>query len=265
MLRGIAIAIVIFGHALQKICGVNPPHPVHSVILCFQMEFFFAIAGYAQSLTSNQPFVESIKKRAMRLMVPYLVWVTISFVYGLYTGNAQLEISSIGCYYFKHAFWFLRTMFYVSGIYLVAASIKRRCAMVLPHWVAFVAAGCIVAVLTVFCRYVFADEAVPRYLVWFYIGYGFSYIICLRKEECAKRHSKVAMFIAYLGQESLALYAIHWWVFFKFLPLPDCPISLSVVTYAFCAFVVWLLLSLGIIRLMSKTIVARLFLGKSAR
>ena len=34
-LRGVAISIVIFGHVLQKIHGVHPPHPVHAVILCF--------------------------------------------------------------------------------------------------------------------------------------------------------------------------------------------------------------------------------------
>lgn len=260
--RGFAILVVIFGHSLQKVYGISPPHPVLSIILCFQMELFFIIAGYAQSLSTRKPLLKSLGKRANRLLIPYFVWVTLSFIYGLFTGNAHFDCDSVWQYYFVHSFWFLRTMFYASSIYLVCVQIKRLISARVPLFVGYVISFIAAVGLAMLCRYVLGDHELPKYLVWFYVGYGLSLVINLPDETQQKHHSLVGVVCAWLGRESLALYALHWWIFFKFLPIPTCPSTVPVILYATMIFIVWLGASLAIDMVLSKTPLAPFLLGK---
>lgn len=262
-LRGAAISIVIFGHALQKIHGVNPPHPLHAIILCFQMELFFAIAGYAASLLSGGSLKSEFVKRAKRLLLPYLAWVTISFIYGLFRGNANFSPESFWRYYFMHQFWFLRTMFYVSCIHLFAFWVYESSAKRERKLIGIAGATATVVLLVMFGKYVLCDVAVPRYLIWFYVGYALSFVFKLKRDVEGAEHSKLGMIFSSLGKESLALYALHWWVFFNFLPIPECPAIIQQVVYAFVIFVIWLMGSLLIDIGLSRSPLAPYLLGKS--
>ena len=259
-LRGIAIAIVIFGHALQKIHGMAPPHPLHAVILCFQMELFFVIAGYAASLSVGDSFKSGLAKRSKRLLLPYLVWVTISFIYGLFRGNSHFDIESLVRYYFMHSFWFLRTMFYVSCIHMSACWIFESMVKRVGRLISGALVISALMMLTMLGKYGLCDGLLPKYIMWFYVGFGISQFVQLKPSSA--NHSLVGKFITYLGKESLALYALHWWLFFKYIPIPLCPDKVPQVVYAFIIFMAWLIASIGLDKLLSKTPLSVYLLGK---
>lgn len=262
VLRGIAISIVIFGHALQKIYGASPPHPVHKIILCFQMELFFVIAGYTASLTTKGRFWSSLVKKVNRLLLPYLIWVTMSFVYGLYTGIAHWDFDSIWRYYFIHQFWFLRTMFYASVVHLIAGKLYGYIALKHSDILGIVVAGLSAFIFAMFVRDVLCDVSLPRYLIWFYIGFGLRFFIKLKADS--KEHSLLGNCLAFLGRESLALYALHWWIFFSFLPIPQCLSRHYTFMCACAVFVVWTIASIIIDAIMSRMPYLRYLIGKGA-
>ena len=261
-LRGIAILIVIFGHSLQKIYGTSPPHPVHKIIRCFQMELFFVIAGYTASLTTKGMFWPSLAKKVNRLLLPYLIWVTMSFVYGLYTGRAHWDFDSIWRYYFIHQFWFLRTMFYASVIHLMASKLYGMIALKHSGMLGIVVAGLSAFILAMFVRDVLCDVSLPRYLMWFYIGFGLRFFIKLKADS--KEHSLLGNCLAFLGRESLALYALHWWIFYSFLPIPQCLSGYHTFMCACAVFVAWTIASIMIDAVMSRIPYLRYLLGKGA-
>lgn len=258
-LRGIAISVVIFGHALQKVHGITPPHPVHAIILCCQMELFFAIAGYVARLSRGGGFWHDIGKKAHRLLVPYITWVTIAFAGAMLCGKAHWGLDAIWRYYFIHQFWFLRTLFYIYAIHAIARRVYEITAAKWGVVLRIIALTVTMFALLAIVHIVLGDAAVPKYLAWFYIGFGLRSVI--KVESADKAYSTAGRFLAFLGQESLALYALHWWLFFKILPIPACPSILPEIIYVLVIFCVWLTASLAIDKLLSKTALAEFLLG----
>lgn len=266
VLRGIAISIVIYGHALQRVHGFYPPyHPVHQIILCFQMELFFAIAGYVSFMSPDGSVWQSLGKKAKRLLVPYFTWVTLSLVICFLKGNVHFDLLTLGRYYLRHPFWFLRTMFYVCAIHIMARKVYSLDSFRHSFALRAIASATVVLILSVFARYVLRDAVLPWYLVWFYIGFGIGTFIKL--DNKSKAQSRLGSFIALCGRESLALYALHWWLFFfmVLLPIPTwsrCPEVLCALIIAF----VWLFVSLCLDLIVSRVpLAAEMLLGKSKR
>jgi fucose 4-O-acetylase-like acetyltransferase len=106
-LRGVAIMLVVVGHAVQySIQQGFEQNILFRAIYSFHMPLFFLISGYL--LGEPQCFREvwpKIKSRMLSLLVPYVFWVL--FWYGLYT----LSGGTIGKSMAGHPIWFLPVLF----------------------------------------------------------------------------------------------------------------------------------------------------------
>ena len=129
-IRGVAIMIVVFAHALQGCYGMDWSHPLHRIIHLFQMPLLMAISGYAACYGRRSGFVRDISKKFKRLFVPSLVWSWISLILQLAICGELVTMKSWLLAPFFSSFWFLRVLFliffsYLSASYLVATICHR--------------------------------------------------------------------------------------------------------------------------------------------
>lgn len=246
--------------------GFDPPfHTVHKIILCFQMELFFVIAGYVSFLSKGSITLNSFGKKAKRLLMLYLTWVTIALVIGLFKGTVHFDFLTIGRFYLQHPFWFLRTMFYACAIHMMARKVYTLNVLKRSFVVRAIASAMTVLALSVFVRYILCDGALPRYLAWVYVGFGVGPFIRLDSET--KQYPLFGRFMALLGRQSLALYALHWWLFFVMvmLPIPTWP-RCPEILYAMVVSLVWLFASLCLDLILSRvSILSQMLFGNDKR
>lgn len=114
-LRGIAILMVVIGHAIQVNLGGGEECFIWSkIILNFQMPLMFLISGYTTgfSFPSNNPIV-FIKNKVMRLLIPYLCWACMHyFLVAIQPNNYRnFKINEFLQELLVSDFWFLRMLF----------------------------------------------------------------------------------------------------------------------------------------------------------
>ena len=135
--RGIACLLVVIGHVIKDNSDLIPKF-LHSWIYSFHMPLFFVISGYV--MKKNDSFFEFIKKRAKRLLYPYLalsfvvyvIDVLMQMVIGVLTGKKldlhKLIANFIGifigfrCTDYSYIMWFVLASF--SGMTLAYVVIK---------------------------------------------------------------------------------------------------------------------------------------------
>lgn len=115
LLRGLAILVVVIGHAIQVNLSEGRSCFIWSrLILAFQMPLMFFISGYAAgfSFPSNNR-IQFVKKKAVRLFVPYLSWEIIHYFVVAVQPNdyRQLGVVEFLKEIFISDFWFLRMLF----------------------------------------------------------------------------------------------------------------------------------------------------------
>lgn len=121
-LRGIAILIVLFNHAIQaNQINENLLSTVFMIVRSFQMPLLFFISGYTLGFSKDEPCCTFIKKKIKRLLIPYLCWMYIHYLllcimpgdYRNFTlGGMIREI-------FLSDFWFLRALFLYNVIIFI--------------------------------------------------------------------------------------------------------------------------------------------------
>lgn len=118
IVKGITILLVILGHCFCTFpLNLNEEFPIlGTIVRSFQMPLFFVASGF---LFSTQSGWESlIKRKAIRLLVPYLVFGILSlilrFVFGAITRGGADELSVL---FYKllngELYWFLYTLILV--------------------------------------------------------------------------------------------------------------------------------------------------------
>lgn len=130
-LRALAIIVVVLGHSiiLYSDAWNLMPTSVHCEIFnktkwlidCFQMELYFMISGYLMwfSVKKTLPFIEFAKKKALRLLIPYvafgLCWMLpIKYALQIPTFQDFNIIQIIGRFFGgidNGHLWFLYTLF----------------------------------------------------------------------------------------------------------------------------------------------------------
>ena len=123
--RGIAIIIVVLGHAIQ-ICYGTATQPVHSIIQTFQMSLLFIISGFSSG------FAEPMKDakrfligKVKRILLPYLVWSQLNYLLGAFRSGNYRFISQLKNVLVSQ-FWFLRILFLMFLIYWIFVLIYRN-------------------------------------------------------------------------------------------------------------------------------------------
>ena len=81
LLKGIAIVLVVIGHATQWFSNFDNSNPLFVIIYSFHMPLFMFLSGY---VSYNKKGKVDIKKRFYSLVIPFFIWFLLSFA--LYRG-----------------------------------------------------------------------------------------------------------------------------------------------------------------------------------
>ena len=72
-LKGFAILLVVLGHCIQQCDTEGNYQFLCRLIYAFHMPLFMAVSGYF-GVKLNVDYLPEIRKRFVRLMIPYFVW-----------------------------------------------------------------------------------------------------------------------------------------------------------------------------------------------
>ena len=72
-LKGFAILLVVLGHCIQQCDTEGNYQFLYRLIYAFHMPLFMAVSGYF-GVKLNVDYLPEIRKRFVRLMIPYFVW-----------------------------------------------------------------------------------------------------------------------------------------------------------------------------------------------
>mgnify|MGYP004470967989 CR=1 FL=1 len=115
VLRGVAILIVVVGHAIQvSLLEGESSFLWSKVILNFQMPLIFCISGYTAGCSfPNSNTRTFIIKKIKRLLVPYIAWESFHYliVCMLPLDYRMLGVGEFIKEFFISDFWFLRILF----------------------------------------------------------------------------------------------------------------------------------------------------------
>ena len=83
--KGIAILLVVFGHAIQSNTSSFDENVFFRVIYSFHMPLFMFLAGLVASYSFEMPTYPFLKKKFMALAVPFMSWYALAyFANGVY-------------------------------------------------------------------------------------------------------------------------------------------------------------------------------------
>jgi fucose 4-O-acetylase-like acetyltransferase len=79
-LKGVAIILVVLGHSVQVNDANFDNNLLFRIIYSFHMPMFMFLSGYILLAQLGHSFLGYLKKNAIRLLVPFLVWYFVSYI-----------------------------------------------------------------------------------------------------------------------------------------------------------------------------------------
>jgi fucose 4-O-acetylase-like acetyltransferase len=130
--KGIAIYLVVLGHVLNQVAGLDVP-----LISFCHMPVFFFISGYflSHSISSTDDFSSIVRKKAKSLLIPYLSWSAISLLANSIIGiHNQINTGTVynfgneahDIFINARSVWFLIMLFFSSMVILLCAYICSK-------------------------------------------------------------------------------------------------------------------------------------------
>ena len=301
-LRGFAILLVVFSHAYQV--SLTETDSILNSIRSVHMPLMFFVSGIGLNYTFHRDILNPtgfIKKKVLRLMLPYFFWTTIHYIGMQIVLHYKITLSNYARALLFSDFWFLRHLFimflaiWIGMILCKAIHIKK------DYLIPVVS----ILVYVMFCFVPFLRECISLWwYLWFVIGfYIFSYkpkinsntkviilfvmllatglynlgilmeqiyccIICVSLYVLSLnlRKGKLMSVISYCGTFSLPIYAIHWCLLYSI------PFSIGVYTKfdsvimsissAFIITSIWLIMCAFLVFVLKRTsITRRIILG----
>ena len=121
-LKGIAIILVVWGHAIQHLCSNPGDDAVFNLIYSFHVPLFMFLSGFVSYKLSNN--LSDIKKRAYQLLTPFFFFPIVKglsldgqFSVSQWVENIQTPDSGL---------WFLYILFYISSFFILVNVIGRK-------------------------------------------------------------------------------------------------------------------------------------------
>lgn len=179
-LQNFGIFLVVLGHSLPSEGITNGVEWIRGLIYSFHMPLFMAISGFLfiYSRGTKGDYVEFIKNKSVRLLIPYLAISTITFFPKVFLSRyayrpVELSLGSfIENIIYPHEnviifFWFLPTLFI---IFLVSPIIEKGIQKV-AYQILFSIFFVTLNVFNVFSNVeIFNIQGVMEYLIYFWIG-----------------------------------------------------------------------------------------------
>ncbi len=198
-LRGIAIVLVLLGHAI-----IVYPINLHEILWCkvlfiavssVHMPLFFFISGFCYSL-GNNTYTAYLKKKVKRLLVPYIVFCILDMVVRIILPSAVNKdrgiFESIELMFFQGGgYWFLYVLFLIFLVFPVLEKIFSLYRMSL--WIT-----CLVFLvirLTNIAPKIFMLDSICKYLLYFILGY----FVRSRYQEFQAKKDKISLWLVSLG------------------------------------------------------------------
>lgn len=124
--KAIAIWLMVIGHLLD-----GSSNMLRYVIYSFHMPLFFAVSGYFAG-GRTESWRVSLRKKVTGLLVPYLIWSTVSFLVHaallLYQHRLdQIGAEALNIYVYARSVWFLMALFLTAVLFDLAARAARAC------------------------------------------------------------------------------------------------------------------------------------------
>ena len=127
--RGLGIIFVVIGHIDTFYM------PFRSVVITFHMALFFMISGmlFWENHTEERGYLESAKKKFIRIMVPYILFSILSILIEFvrlalqevfYWPHFKALIVSVGSFYGNSVMWFLPALFVSEMLFLAIRKMK---------------------------------------------------------------------------------------------------------------------------------------------
>jgi|SRR5579883_194157 len=131
VLKGVAIVTVVLGHTFQRMTPDYGNYLPFRILYSFHMPMFMFIAGMAMSgsifarlQSDTPPFVDYVARRAIRLVVPFIVWAAIKFIW-VRPADSLLAWFSAVFHSPDNALWFLLVLFEISAVLAICATCAR--------------------------------------------------------------------------------------------------------------------------------------------
>ena len=138
VLRGFAILLVLLGHSILaypiNLETYSWCKLLHNYIYSFHMQLLFIISGYLYAIGSKKPYMQYIKGKFFRLLVPYFVFsllVTLSrFLFSNFV-NRQIDLPIVdiitNILLYAGQYWFLYVLFFIFAAFpLIENMLNRR-------------------------------------------------------------------------------------------------------------------------------------------
>ena len=134
ILRGIAILVVVLGHALQSCLGGHQLY-VYDIIRNFQMPLFMFISGMGLAFSyPEKASLEMMKEKVIRLLPASLIWgYVLYFLRSLIVGK-NVDIFGIVSVIYASDFWFLRYLLIYQLIIIGIGCIIKRTSFRNQRW-----------------------------------------------------------------------------------------------------------------------------------
>lgn len=167
--KGIAIILVVVGHALQYYLY---PHTFNEeiswrCIYSFHMPFFFILSGIAFSFSKTLQFeLNFVLNKSRRLMLPFLCWATIDYtLMYLVMGGGKFVKYIITP---SHGLWYLWALFFITLLHSFVITFSNRTIHRIVNSVAiYVLLICISNIVS--GRFGLVE--ISRYYIFFSLGY----------------------------------------------------------------------------------------------
>lgn len=173
-LKGWLMILVIIGHAIQSLlldeCNYNH---VWNLIYSFHMPVFMAVSGWLayREIPRKTNYFDTVKRRALQLLVPYFVW---SFIQFAQSGNYTIDNLSKMILYPDAYLWFLWVLFWICVLFNLAQLIAAKCKINEMYTIGGFCALLLVLMMVAEIR-MFGFQFLAYYFLFYTIGY------CLHK------------------------------------------------------------------------------------
>ena len=128
ILRGIAILVVVLGHALQSCLGGHQLY-VYDIVRNFQMPLFMFISGMGLAFSyPEKASLEMMKAKVIRLLPASLIWGYVLYFLRCLIAGKTVDIFGIVNVIYASDFWFLRYLLIYQLIIIgIGCIIKHSC------------------------------------------------------------------------------------------------------------------------------------------
>lgn len=208
VMRGIGIFLVVFAHIYQ-----NKANGINNIIFTFHMPLFFFISGYVYQ-KKEEGFDKYFIRKIKQIVVPYFVWVVLSFVYWVVlersfrSAEAQISVAKGFAGIFRAEYywimynvvlWFLPVLFGVEILFELLMRLKvhpyvKICMVILSG---------IVGIILFDVELPWGINRVFRYIVFYVAGY-----VCRILPKKNNNTGIIAVLAVLSGGGNLVLYAM---------------------------------------------------------